>query len=39
MRRTNSGIKAYLKALATIAETIGLEEDGTERTGAMVHAD
>jgi predicted nucleotidyltransferase component of viral defense system len=38
VRRTNSGIKAYLKALSAIAKTIGLVEDGTERSGTMVHA-
>jgi predicted nucleotidyltransferase component of viral defense system len=37
VRRTKSGIKPHLSALAEIASTIGLEEAGTERSGSMVH--
>lgn len=38
VRRTKSGIKPYLSALAEIATALGLQEGGTERSGAMVHA-
>lgn len=38
VRRTHSGIKPHLKALAEIARSLGLEEAGTARSGSMVHA-
>jgi predicted nucleotidyltransferase component of viral defense system len=37
VRRTKSAIKPYLSALAALANAIGLEEDGTARSGPMVH--
>lgn len=38
VRRTRSGIKPHLAALAEIAARVGLREGGTERSGSMVHA-
>lgn len=38
VRSTKSGIKPILAALAEVANSIGLEERSTERSGAMVHA-
>lgn len=38
VRRTKSGIKPYLRALADRAGALGLQESGTARSGPMVHA-